>query len=170
MKRLYFVRHGQSQANVDRVFAGQMDTPLTKLGREQAELAASQAKGLGIDHIISSPLSRALDTAKIIAAVIGYPADKIETNELLMERYFGPFVGQSWDIDLDLDGFAGVETMDAVAERAHSALQYIQTLPYNTILVVGHGTFWQKFYTAIHPGKIVGGADEPANAEISKLI
>lgn len=170
MKHLYFVRHGQSQANVDRVFAGQADTPLTPLGRQQAKEAAKKAKGLQIDHIVSSPLSRAHDTAKIIAETIGYPLDKIELNSLLVERNFGSFAGQSWDIDLDLDGFADVETMDSLAERAHLAYKHLLSLPYDTILVVGHGTFWQKFYMAIHVGKVVSDADEPHNAEISKLV
>jgi probable phosphoglycerate mutase len=171
MKRLYFVRHGQSQANVDRVFAGQSDTPLTSLGRQQAEQAGSQAKILGIDHIISSPLSRAHDTAKIIAGIIGYPVGAIELNRLLMERGFGSATGQSWDIEGDVaDRFANVETMDSVAARASLAYQYIRQLPYETILVVGHGTFWQKFYLAIHPDSVVTAADEPANAEISRLL
>lgn len=170
MKHLYFVRHGQSQANVDRVFAGQFDTQLTALGIKQAKIAALKAKGLQIDHIISSPLSRAHDTAKIIAGAIGYPMDKIELNSLLMERGYGSAVGLPWDTDIDLDGFADIETMDSVAERAHLAYNHIRILPYDTILVVGHGTFWQKFYAAIHPGKVVTGADEPDNAEISRLI
>jgi len=168
MKHLYFVRHGQSQANVDRIFAGQFDTPLTALGKEQAGHAAQQAKKLAIGHIISSPLSRAHDTAKIIAAAIGYPIENIELNSLLMERGFGSAVGLSWDTNID--GFIDVETMDSVAARAHLAYKHIQALPYDTILVVGHGTFWQKFYMEIHPGKIVSDEDEPDNAEISKLV
>lgn len=170
MKRLYFVRHGQSQANVDKVFAGQADTPLTALGQKQAKEAAEQAKQLKIDHIVSSPLSRAHDTAKIIAETIGYPVDQIELSSLLMERNFGSFAGKSWDIDLDLDGFIDVETMDSVLERAHLAYEHLQTLPYETILVVGHGTFWQKFYMVAHPGETVSAADEPRNAELSKLL
>lgn len=164
------MRHGESQANVDRIFAGQFDTPLTTRGREQAKLAAQHAKGLNIDHIISSPLSRAHDTAKIIAKTIGYPLNKIELNSLLMERGFGSVAGKSWDADLDLDGFNDVETMDSVADRAHMAYAHIAALPYATVLVVGHGTFWQKFYLSIHPGQVVGDADEPDNAEICKLI
>ena len=172
MKHLYFVRHGQAQANVDRVFAGHVDTPLTTKGREQAKEAGRNVKALGvrIDHIISSPLSRTYDTAKIISEAIGYPVDKIELNNLLMERNFGPAAGMSWDTDLDLDGIVDVETMNSVGERAHLAYKHILTLPYDTVLVIGHGTFWQKFYTAIHPNQKVTAADEPDNAEISKLV
>lgn len=168
MKHLYFVRHGQSQANIDRTFAGQANTPLTALGKKQAQTAGEAAKKLGIDHIISSPLSRAHDTARIIAKAIGYPEDKIELNNFLMERSYGSAAGLSWDINID--GFTDIETMDSLADRARLALAHILTLPYPTILVVSHGTFWQKFYMEIHPDKLVGDADEPDNAEISKLI
>lgn len=168
MKHLYFVRHGQSQANVDRVFAGQANTPLTAIGREQAKVAARHAKGLGIDHIISSPLSRAHDTAMIIAETIGYPVDKIELNSLLMERSFGSAVGLSWDTNLD--GFTDIEAMDSVATRARYAYNHLRALPYDTVLVVGHGTFWQKLFMEIHPDTVVGDADEPDNAEVSKLV
>lgn len=168
MKHLYFVRHGQSQANVDRIFAGQSNTPLTALGRHQAEVAAQEIKDLGIDHMISSPLSRTHETARIIAAVIAYPEEKIEISNLLLERSYGSATGLSWDTDLD--GFIDVETMDLVAERARLAYEHILSLPYEEILVVGHGTFWQKLYMTIHPGSVVTDADEPANAEVSKLL
>ncbi|MGH7241273.1 MAG: histidine phosphatase family protein [Candidatus Saccharimonadales bacterium] len=168
MQRLYFVRHGQSQANVDRVFAGQADTPLTAQGREEAQHAIDEVRSLGIDHIISSPLSRTYDTAKIIAEGIGYPTDRIELYDVLMERSFGSAVGLSWDNDIS--DVADVETMKSVAARARQAFDYIVTLPYETILVVGHGTFWQEFYMTAHPDQKVGDADEPKNAEISRIV
>lgn len=168
MKHLYFVRHGQSQANVDRVYAGQDNSPLTEHGKLQAKLAGEHAKMLSIDHIISSPLKRAHDTALIVAKEIGLPEERIEFNNLLMERHVGSARGHSWDVDLD--GFTDVETLDSLAERAHMAYQHICSLPYDTILVVSHGTFWQKLYMETHPGEAVDDADEPDNAEISKLI
>ncbi|HET7320491.1 MAG TPA: histidine phosphatase family protein [Candidatus Saccharimonadales bacterium] len=168
MKHLYFVRHGQSQANVDRVFAGHNNTPLTELGKKQAEAAGEHAKSLHINHIIASPIKRAHDTALIIAKKIGLPETNIEFNNLLMERSYGSAVGLTWDTNID--GFTDIETMDSVAERAHLALRHILALPYETILVVSHGTFWQKLYMETHPHEVVGDADEPDNAEISKLI
>ncbi|HEX7368104.1 MAG TPA: histidine phosphatase family protein [Candidatus Saccharimonadales bacterium] len=170
MKHLYYVRHGQSRANVERVYAGLLDTPLTDLGVKQAEAAARQAKHLGIGHIISSPLSRAHETAKIIARAIDYPAEEIELSGLLVERNFGSAAGRSWDDTIDLDSLSDAETMNAVAKRARQAYEYIRTLPYDTILVVGHGTFWQKFYMTIYPGTAVTGADEPKNAEMVQLL
>src|SRR5581483_5723923 len=75
MKKLYFIRHGESVSNVERWHAGRIDTPLTERGRQQAREAGKKAKAqkLHFDLIVSSPLSRALETARIIAKEIGYP-------------------------------------------------------------------------------------------------
>lgn len=168
MKRLYYCRHGESQANVDRVHAGWIDTPLTALGRQQAEITGEAARGLGIDYIISSPLSRTRDTAQAIARSIGYPESSIEYLDLLVERGFGSAAGLSWDIDIS--EITDVETMEALGDRARLAYEYLKTLPYDTVLVVGHGTFWQKLQTTIHPDSVVSYVDEPANAQIVQLI
>jgi uncharacterized phosphatase len=168
MKQLYFIRHGQSQANVDRIFAGQANTPLTAQGREEVKAAIEKIKLLNIQHILASPLSRTRDTAQILAEGIGYPVGDIELNDLLMERAFGSAVGLSWDDDIS--GIADVETMESVAERARLVFSYISTLPYDTILVVGHGTFWQELYMTANPDQKVGDADEPGNAELSRIV
>src|SRR5882762_6928889 len=97
MKYLYFCRHGQSQLNLERIYAGQTDTPLTDLGREQAKLAGDRADGIQPDLIVSSPLVRALETAQIIAGEIGYPLGKIATNDIFKERSLGSLEGKSWD-------------------------------------------------------------------------
>ena len=72
---IYFIRHGESEANLKHVFAGQKDnSPLTEKGREQARAEGQKIKELGlkINRIISSPLTRAFNTAKIVAEIIGY--------------------------------------------------------------------------------------------------
>jgi len=141
MKRLYFIRHGLSQGNIDGVWSGTIDTPLSPLGKQQAKLAGRKAKDLKVDYIISSPLSRAHDTAKIVAKEIGYPTDKIHINELFIERHFGELEGKSWSPDLNLDGITDIETVDTLLERARLALEYIKTLPEENILIVSHGSF-----------------------------
>lgn len=65
---LYFLRHGQSEANVKHVFAGQKEnSPLTELGKQQAEIAADDLKAAGITKIVSSNLIRAKQTAETVA-------------------------------------------------------------------------------------------------------
>jgi broad specificity phosphatase PhoE len=72
---IYFIRHGESEANLRHVFAGQKDnSPLTQKGIEQAKAEGNKIKelDLNIDTMISSPLVRAHETAKIVANIIGY--------------------------------------------------------------------------------------------------
>ena len=51
MTTLIFVRHGQSESNLAKVFTGQGNTPLTALGRAQAERAAAYLEQYPITHI-----------------------------------------------------------------------------------------------------------------------
>lgn len=68
-KNLYFVRHGQTDNNKNRIVnGGNDDLDLNETGREQAKQTAEAIKKSGIqfDRIISSPLARAVNTTKII--------------------------------------------------------------------------------------------------------
>jgi uncharacterized phosphatase len=127
--------------NKQNRWAGTTETPLSETGRQQAEAAGQKIKDLDIQHIISSPLSRAKETAEIIAEQIGYPVSKIEVNPLFIERHFGEFEGKVQTPDLDIDSVADVETIDTILERAKKALAYLETLDYENILVVSHGSF-----------------------------
>lgn len=141
MKKLYFIRHGLSQMNIEGRWSGTSETPLSAEGRKQAKVAGQHAKGLAIDYIVCSPLSRALETAKIIAEEIGYPIDKIHTNSLFIERHWGELEGEKWDPDLNLDGIVDIETKDNVIKRARLAIDFLNTLDAHNILVVSHGSF-----------------------------
>jgi len=143
MKRLYFIRHGESEGNEARVFSGQWDTPLTDLGRSQAEQAAQQADELIIDVIISSPLIRASETAEIIAKHLGYPTDKIILSDLLMERSYGNLQQQSYDVIGDNFNFDEVENIELevdVVNRAARALALINKVESDNILIVAHAS------------------------------
>jgi len=69
MKRLFYIRHGQTIANINNIFGGHSETSLSELGKNQAKKAGADAKTNlpKVDVIISSPLSRAYDTAKLVA-------------------------------------------------------------------------------------------------------
>ena len=123
MKRLYYIRHGQSEMNVLSLFAGRTDTPLTKEGRDGALQAGRNNKGIDIDVIIASPLSRAHDTARLFAEGAGLPEDIIQINELLLERDFGSLENTRWTAEVSRNLFNdnlpdGVETWDVMIARA----------------------------------------------------
>lgn len=170
MKRLYFIRHALSELNKSGHMAGTTDTPLTDEGRQQAKAAAQKIKNLDIDMVVSSPLSRALETAQIIAREISYPEDKILTNKLLIERDFGSLEGKPWSPDLNLDGFADIETEDTIVERAHLAFKWMQSLDCVNILVVSHGTFGRALRSILKEEYTMNHHDRLNNAELNQWL
>lgn len=94
MTRLILIRHGESEANVKEIGAGQVDYPLTELGHEQARLAADYLlANERIDAIYSSDLQRAYDTALPVAEALGLP---IRTDLRLREMDTGEWAGLSF--------------------------------------------------------------------------
>lgn len=142
---LYFVRHGESEANAARRFAGRTDSPLTERGRRQAEIVADELAHVHFDRIVSSPLARCRDTALVIARRHRLPVD-LEPD--LVEIDVGERTGTPFDEARGLpnwrdDGFVawpGGETLERVMERALRAIDRIAKDNVGaTVLVVGHG-------------------------------
>jgi broad specificity phosphatase PhoE len=67
MTELILVRHGETVWNVEKIFRGRADVDLDEVGIKQAELLGKYLSNWEIEAIYSSPLTRALDTANIIA-------------------------------------------------------------------------------------------------------
>lgn len=144
MKKLYFIRHGLSEANKAEIWSGHSDTPLSDEGRAQAKAAGQKAKDLHIDLIVCSPLSRAKETAEIVAGEIGYPKDKIIVADILKERNWGDLEGQSHHVlsdSTDIDTISNIETSHQLLKRSEAALRSLENLDAENILVVSHGTF-----------------------------
>jgi broad specificity phosphatase PhoE len=85
---LYIIRHGQTELNNRKVLQGRSDHPLNENGIAQARDAAEKLKGITFDVVWSSPLIRALQTAKIIV-----PDAKPRIDERLIEMEYGPYEG-----------------------------------------------------------------------------
>lgn len=90
------LRHGESVGNAESRWQGQADFPLTERGRAQARALAErwQREGAQFDYAISSPLTRAKETAEIIASALRLT---IESNPLWLERDNGEFSGLTAD-------------------------------------------------------------------------
>ena len=86
------LRHGESVGNAESRWQGQRDYPLTERGREQAQALATRWKKekVHFDTVISSPLSRAKETAEIVASSLNL---KVEFDALWLERDNGEFSG-----------------------------------------------------------------------------
>ena len=86
--RIYLVRHGETVLNCRKCYYGFTDAPLNENGIKQAESLRSFFSTMDFDYIISSPLKRAADTARIVT---GAEVEKITLDERLMEQNFGIF-------------------------------------------------------------------------------
>lgn len=138
------VRHGETDWNAERRMQGRSDIPLNKRGRQQAKLIATRLKDTHWDAIISSPLVRVLDVAREIARENGFPEDRIETRDDLVERSFGEAEGMTLPERTErfgLDGdIPGIESYDELDDRVINALVEIENGHRGeTVLVVAHG-------------------------------
>lgn len=170
MQKLYYIRHGLTELNVQGRIAGHTETPLTNEGRKQAKRAGKLAKKYDIDLITCSPLSRAVETAQLIATELDYPHDKILQHKLLIERNFGPLEGTPWSPDLDLDGFTDIETDNLLVERAHLALKWLESLDARNILVVSHGGFGRALRSIIRQEYPIDHPERLQNAELHQWV
>ncbi len=152
---LYFLRHGESQANADRILAGQFDSPLTEKGKLQAQQEAMrlQSAGMAFDIIISSPLSRALDTAKYIAIALAYSEADIQIEPRVIERNVGDLRGQSVDQlqVTPLDTVETAETAKSLVDRCQAVLSEITSTHANkNILLVSHAGVGEALFAIIN--------------------
>jgi len=135
---IYFLRHGESKANVDGVFAGQLDdSPLSDVGIEQAKVAARQLQSLQFDRIIASKLIRTRQTAEIVAEVIAFDPTKIEYDDRILEYDMGSLTGtpNRKVTSLELISAEGAEDVKRFQDRVVSFLQDYKDSPQNILLV-----------------------------------
>jgi len=135
---IYFIRHGQSQANAANVFSGP-DSLLTDLGRQQAKIAGKKimSDGLILDRIISSTYGRAVDTAKIIAKEINFNVNLIQYDHRLVEYNAGELIGktESGVTAQQVVDAKDAENLTVLYNRVFSALKDIKLLPGNSLIV-----------------------------------
>lgn len=161
MKRLYLIRHGQTEFNVKKLVQGRCDSPLTDLGRQQTQAAAAWLKAHGVvpDKVVSSPLGRAMDTAQLVAYELLGPDAAVEPCEGIIERCYGSFEEgphdalptDVWDPGEDLVPFGG-EGSRALQERMVDTLTNLMgSEAIETLLAVSHGSASRQFIKAAAP-------------------
>lgn len=151
---LYFIRHGETDWNAAQRYQGQTDIPLNAKGREQAArngavLAARLGAAVNRQTYVASPLSRTVQTMRILRQAMGLTPDPFATDARLMEQHFGHWEGQLWSElpKLDPEGFAarradtwnwtprGGENYEMVRERVSAWLAEVA----QDTVVVSHG-------------------------------
>lgn len=165
---LYVIRHGQTQLNNAHALQGRSDQPLNEAGVAQARAAGEwlAQHGITFAHVFSSPLQRAVQTARLVA-----PEAQIVVDERLIEMDYGPYEGSDLrnpapEIIEFFSDFVhnpapeGMEQLDAVVRRTGAFVREVASLEGN-VLVSTHaiamkgileyltpasrGSYWSKY-------------------------
>lgn len=101
MRRLFLVRHGETDWNIAGRLQGRRDIALNALGRAQAAevgrvLSQMVGGSVGRLHYVSSPLSRAVETMRILRTTLDLPVADFAHDEDLRELSFGRWEGHTW--------------------------------------------------------------------------
>ncbi len=181
------IRHGQSTANATGVWQGQLDFPLSDEGRQQARLAGRALAAAPPDAIYASPLSRAYETARLIAGEAGFGDEVVALSGLLerrggllegttaeerearypdlMQKFLAveenerwPLVGAETDEEV-LGRF--IEAMGSVTERHRDG---------GRIAIVSHGGAMRAFLREFFGPEIFPGTQRAENASITRLL
>jgi broad specificity phosphatase PhoE len=181
---IFLLRHGQDVDNAKGIMNGRYNSPLTELGKKQAERAATKIAKEKMAAIFSSPLLRAKQTADIIAKKHGLA---VQIDERLLERDFGKLTGQP-HAELKkyckntitvrnniyiLDG-RGVERFQEVLRRAKSFINYLkENYPNKKIIIVCHNDIAKMIQAVVWQKDIndtLKNSPFLANASVTKLL
>lgn len=191
-QKLYVFRHGETDWNIQQRIQGQLDIPLNGTGRAQAEALRPVMKRIGVEAILSSDLSRARETAQIVASEIGIP---LFLDQGLREIHFGHAqglsradIGSKFGEDVakrirdtpltDAEtAFIGSETREEVTKRALNALiRFSSEHDFTHVGISTHGGIIRYLIqhilgSGVFPPKIPNGTVFPfiLNLESGKL-
>lgn len=145
-----FLRHGETDWNARGLTQGRTDVHLNARGLAQAATAAEALVTHGICSIVASPLTRAQQTARIVAERLGLP---VLTEPDLQETNFGTQEGQpmgSWYDDWVSNSYTpeGAETFSGLQARVVPAINRALARP-GPVLVVAHGGMFRAVRSAM---------------------
>lgn len=149
-RRLYLMRHAETQFNLRNLFQGWCDSSLTRRGRAQARIAGGYfvEQGIALDHAYSSDLRRASETCELVLAG-SMPHEQLPG---LREWNFGAFEGTcgvGFPVAFpygDFFGAFGGETQDEVEARFHDTLAEVMERPgHESVLAVSSGDVCTMF-------------------------
>ena len=154
---IFIIRHGQTGMNRRHVLQGRSDVVLNDAGIEQARQAAMGLRTVAFDRVYTSPLKRAIQTAKIVA-----PGVVPIIDDRLIEMDYGPYEGADLnhlppEILMFFRDFVhnpaprGMEPLASVVERASAFLEEIRNIGGN-ILISTHAIAMKGFLEYLTPG------------------
>ena len=142
-RQLWLVRHGETEWSRSGQHTSRTDLPLTETGRAQASELGARLRGRSFAMVLSSPLARAADTARIA----GF-GEQLVVDDDLREWDYGEFEGRKTDeIRIEFPGWSiwrgpwrGGETIDQVGGRADRVIARVRAID-GDVLVFSHGHF-----------------------------
>jgi len=163
---LYVVRHGETIWNVERKVQGITDIPLTEKGKLEAKELQELIKSLNIDVVISSPLERARETAKILVD----SCLPINTDDRIKERDWGMNEGSlidtvdrwdCWDVVLNTK----VQNIECIQDFMYRVSDFIEDIKikykYKNVLIVTHSAVSRVIHYLL--------GDIPEDANLSRI-
>lgn len=149
---LFLLRHGESTANVEKIFASQRhDVPLSENGVRQAEIQAEKLKSVGFSAMYSSTMLRARQTSEIVSRFCGlepeFTGALLEVDVGVLEgkterdgrhRALYERVVSSWDRGLSEVPFPNGESLRDVEKRLAEFLECVEQTHRGNVLLVGH--------------------------------
>ena len=154
--KIYLLRHGQTDWNIQGRLQGHRNIPMNMNGKKQIIEIAERLQGLNFvaDIIISSPLDRAKESASIVAEQIGYKKTIIYDEDFL-ERSFGLAEGLIWNENMNLDDpVYRAESIEDVCKRAKKAIDKYISCDEKSILIVAHGAVLSAVKSVLSQGEL----------------
>jgi len=170
--RLVLVRHGETEWSRSGRHTGRTDLGLTEAGRRQGVLLGAALEGRSFVRVVSSPLARALETARLSGL-----GDLVETDDDLREWDYGAYEGRtSADIRTEVPGWSiwthavpGGETIEEVAARADRVIERLLAAS-GDVAVFAHGHLLRVLASRwIEAPPTFAGRLELGTASISEL-
>lgn len=180
--KIYLVRHGETDWNIERRFQGIEDIPLNETGRKQARNCGKALTSFSFTAIYASPLKRAYETAMIIADILNAYHTEHHTNDpvlivkedsRLMERDFGKVSGllpKDRNAFLESGEDAKMEEFEHLTKRLMAAMkEYQEKYQGQNVLVITHGGVINAILHVLSKGEIGTGKTLVANTSIAIL-
>jgi len=163
-------RHGQTDWNINFLLQGVTDIPMNETGIEQVNNAAKAINREDWDLILTSPLGRARETARIISEQVGF--DEIQELDLLIERSFGEAEGLAYDQwkakFSDLDEIPGGESRTQLVDRSKLLLETISAShPGKRVLAISHGALIRTVLAVSSQDKLPRDGERLGNASLN---
>ncbi|MFV9510258.1 histidine phosphatase family protein [Tepidibacillus sp. LV47] len=178
--KIFLVRHGQTDWNIERKYQGQKDIPLNKTGKAQASILADRfIREFVISAVYSSDLKRAKETAEEIAKRFQL---KVQIHYGLRERNFGLLEGRKIDEiikqypgvhmgNIETFGSFDIEPFHLLKNRVYLAVkEIVKRHVGENIALVSHGAAINAFLHEVSKGEVGPGITKLTNTGISKII